>query len=195
MYASRRSILLKIHTFSIFFRTFSVIVGGLTLDDDFQRDWNPMAGSFTAYHSAALIAQRPIQKGEELFVHPKYRHNNNNQQQQQQQHQMTSTSQHYDTVQIMVNDLVTIKGITTAQWVDLLHRIQETILDPIVAQLLPKSRHELTRAAKLGVARSQLIDRDFDWVQKDGTCLDGIRQGSSTILQKEEDNDDEWGER
>ena len=126
-------------SFILFFSI--VIVGGLTLDGEFQRDWDPMAGSFTAYHSVGLRAKHPIRKGEELFVASKHAINSNS---------STITDQHYETAQLMVNDLERLENITAAQWSDLLYKIRQTMTDQKIASLLPKSKYELKRAVDLG---------------------------------------------
>ena len=98
------------HDSSFIYKITPVIAGGLTLDNDLQRESNPMAGSFTAYHNFALIAKQDIKAGEELLVdrtRSDYR---------RMAHDLPS-AEDYDNADAIVKDLAEANmELTEAQW-------------------------------------------------------------------------------
>lgn len=165
-----------------------VVPVGLHHDTQFHRESNPMAGSFTAYHTtnptansaASLIAIQPIAKGEELFM------------------DRTSSSSssfvpsaYYEGLPsindyAMVDELVQSleeeqqqEQLTEAQFQDLLHRVAtelipaagyDTVKTAILQALVPRSVREFQACRQQGSAKYRFLPpKTISQLEQEGT--------------------------
>ena len=137
-----------------------------------------MAGATTAYNEFHLIANRPIAKGEELFVdrtrnarfaHPAY-------------YSSLPSAKDYEWVDDRVRAIGEsglLASMNEAQFHDMLYRLMQELVMPgmrndmararRLSALFPRTQQEFEKCFQVGVARCHLVEKSLDWIQTNGT--------------------------
>jgi len=74
--------------------------------------------------------------------------------------------------------------VIEAQWIDLLHRCKTEVLQELSRNVLPRYPsilQDLLRIRRGGATEANFIPRSIDWLEKNGMCIDHIREGTSLI--------------
>jgi hypothetical protein len=141
----------------------NVMEGGLTRTPT-DRYSDPLVGSFSNYHDFTYIASTDIERGQEIFT--------------------KSTDEWFEKAKLPpADDYATAfdivvplldyhkkyKDISEAQWIDILYRLKEELIQtPGVAQLIPKTLEDLLKVEASSIEEAVLEPRSLEWVKETG---------------------------
>lgn len=141
----------------------NVFEGGLTKSTT-DRYTDPLAGSYSEYHDFTYIAATDIAQGEEIFTKGPDKWF---------EKAGLPAEDDYSQAHSIILSLLEyhdeFPDVSEAQWVDILYRLKEEMIDsPGVAMLIPTTLEGVLEIQRQPIEEAVLESRDWEWVKENG---------------------------
>jgi len=147
-----------------------------------HRKADPASGAISSYHGVHFSVSAAIPKGREVFIDygETWLHGREG------SLGKVPLKESYERADLIVQKFDSFLHNKSKLDIEQSRRIwsfirQDLTFDPRVTTALPPDVEDIAKASQVGTAIHSLPHRSIDWLQKNGSCLDNIRSGVSSI--------------